>query len=68
VSVKVVVLPFKKFPTLVPVLGPEMQSTGETMGTGADFATALGKARLGAGYSPESAVEVAPNPKAAAGH
>ena len=31
VSVKAVVLPFNKFPTLDPVLGPEMQSTGESM-------------------------------------
>jgi carbamoyl-phosphate synthase large subunit len=68
VSVKVVVLPFKKFPTLVPVLGPEMQSTGETMGTGADFATALRKARLGAGYAADAAVEAAPDPKTTAGH
>jgi carbamoyl-phosphate synthase large subunit len=49
VSVKTVVLPFDKFPTLMPVLGPEMQSTGEAMGTGPDFATALARARLGAG-------------------
>ncbi|HVG00815.1 MAG TPA: ATP-grasp domain-containing protein, partial [Chloroflexia bacterium] len=68
VSVKVVVLPFKKFPTLVPVLGPEMQSTGETMGTGEDFATALRKARLGAGYSADAATEVATGSKTAAGH
>jgi carbamoyl-phosphate synthase large subunit len=61
VSVKAVVLPFKKFPTLVPVLGPEMQSTGETMGTGEDFATALRKARVSAGYDPDVSVEVHPN-------
>jgi carbamoyl-phosphate synthase large subunit len=45
VSVKSVVLPFNKFPQLVPVLGPEMQSTGESMGTGPDLATALAKAQ-----------------------
>jgi carbamoyl-phosphate synthase large subunit len=49
VAVKAVVLPFDKIPTLVPVLGPEMQSTGEAMGVGPDFATAFAKARLGAG-------------------
>jgi carbamoyl-phosphate synthase large subunit len=68
VSVKAVVLPFKKFPTLLPVLGPEMQSTGETMGTGEDFATALRKARQGAGYSPEVTAQVAPHTRATAGH
>jgi carbamoyl-phosphate synthase large subunit len=49
VAVKAVVLPFDKFPTLVPVLGPEMQSTGESMGVGSDFETAFAKAQLGAG-------------------
>ncbi|MDQ5825268.1 MAG: carbamoyl-phosphate synthase large subunit [Chloroflexota bacterium] len=62
VSVKAVVLPFKKFPTLVPVLGPEMQSTGETMGIAPDFATALRKARLGAGYSPDAPAEMGKHP------
>jgi carbamoyl-phosphate synthase large subunit len=49
VSVKTVVFPFNKFPALEPVLGPEMQSTGEAMGAGATFAVALGKARVAAG-------------------
>jgi carbamoyl-phosphate synthase large subunit len=49
VSVKAVVLPFNKFPTLMPVLGPEMQSTGEAMGSAPDFETALARAYLGAG-------------------
>jgi carbamoylphosphate synthase large subunit len=49
VSVKAVVLPFNKFPTLMPVLGPEMQSTGEAMGVGLTFQAALAKALLGAG-------------------
>jgi carbamoyl-phosphate synthase large subunit len=48
VSVKAVVLPFDKFPSLVPVLGPEMQSTGEAMGSGPDFTSALARAKLGA--------------------
>jgi carbamoyl-phosphate synthase large subunit len=49
VSVKAVVLPFSKFPALDPVLGPEMQSTGESMGVGINFTDALAKANLGAG-------------------
>jgi carbamoyl-phosphate synthase large subunit len=49
VSVKSVVFPFDKFPSLPRVLGPEMQSTGEAMGVGPDFASALAKARRGAG-------------------
>jgi len=52
ISVKAVVLPFNKFPTLDPVLGPEMQSTGESMGVGLSFADALAKAQLGAGKRP----------------
>ena len=49
VSVKCVVFPFDKFPSLSRALGPEMQSTGEAMGVGVDFASALAKARQGAG-------------------
>jgi carbamoyl-phosphate synthase large subunit len=49
VCVKNVVLPFRVFPGLVPVLGPEMQSTGESMGIGRTFASAYWKAWLGAG-------------------
>ena len=61
VSVKAVVLPFNKFPTLMPVLGPEMQSTGEAMGVGPDFETALARAYLGAGIRPAlKAAEGAP--------
>ncbi len=33
-SVKEAVLPFNKFPGTDPILGPEMKSTGEVMGTG----------------------------------
>jgi carbamoyl-phosphate synthase large subunit len=57
VSVKAVVLPFNKFPTLLPVLGPEMQSTGEAMGTGPDFETALARAYLGAGIRSSEKLE-----------
>ncbi len=44
VSVKGVVFPFKKFPDSDSILGPEMKSTGETMGRGSDYAEALLKA------------------------
>lgn len=44
VSVKGVVFPFKKFPDSDSILGPEMKSTGETMGRGADYPEALLKA------------------------
>ena len=48
-SVKEAVFPFNKFPAVDPILGPEMKSTGEVMGTGSSFAEAYGKAQLGAG-------------------
>jgi len=48
-SVKEAVLPFNKFPGVDPILGPEMKSTGEVMGTGDTFAEAFSKAQLGAG-------------------
>ncbi|MFT4614606.1 MAG: carbamoyl-phosphate synthase large subunit [Bacteroidia bacterium] len=51
-SVKEAVLPFNKFPGVDPILGPEMKSTGEVMGTGDDFASAFAKAQLGAGSAP----------------
>lgn len=46
VSVKGVVFPFKKFPEADSILGPEMKSTGESMGRGADYAEALKKALI----------------------
>jgi carbamoyl-phosphate synthase large subunit len=55
VSVKAVVLPFNKFPGLEPLLGPEMQSTGESMGVGADFRSAFARAQQGAGFRPLAA-------------
>jgi len=48
-SVKEAVMPFNKFPGVDPILGPEMKSTGEVMGTGENFAYAFAKAQLGAG-------------------
>ncbi|MAZ45437.1 MAG: carbamoyl phosphate synthase large subunit [Gammaproteobacteria bacterium] len=49
VNVKESVFPFTKFPGVDPILGPEMKSTGEVMGTGEVFAEAFFKAVLGAG-------------------
>ena len=48
-SVKEAVLPFNKFPGVDPILGPEMKSTGEVMGTGDTFAGAFAKAMLAVG-------------------
>ncbi len=48
-SVKEAVFPFNKFPSVDPILGPEMKSTGEVMGVGDTFAEAYNKAQLGAG-------------------
>lgn len=44
VCVKGVVFPFKKFPEADSILGPEMKSTGESMGRGNDYSEALMKA------------------------
>jgi carbamoyl-phosphate synthase large subunit len=46
--VKEVVLPFLKFKNVLPVLGPEMRSTGESMGIDVDPYLAYYKAELGA--------------------
>lgn len=46
VSVKGVVFPFRKFSEADSILGPEMKSTGESMGRGHDYAEALMKALL----------------------
>jgi carbamoyl-phosphate synthase large subunit len=48
-SVKASVFPFAKFIGADPILGPEMKSTGEVMGTGRFFGEAYGKAQLAAG-------------------
>ncbi|XBC38309.1 MAG: carbamoyl-phosphate synthase large subunit [Buchnera aphidicola (Floraphis choui)] len=47
-SVKEVVLPFNKFQGSIPILGPEMKSTGEVMGIGKNFPEAFSKAMLSA--------------------
>jgi len=48
-SVKEAVFPFNKFPEADPILGPEMKSTGEVMGTGRSFGEAYAKAQLASG-------------------
>lgn len=47
--VKEAVMPFNRFPGVDIVLGPEMHSTGEVMGMGANFAEAFLKSQLAAG-------------------
>ncbi len=44
-SVKEAVFPFVKFPEADPILGPEMKSTGEVMGTGRTFGEAYAKSQ-----------------------
>ena len=48
-SVKEAVFPFSKFPDADPILGPEMKSTGEVMGTGRSFGEAYAKAQSASG-------------------
>jgi len=48
-SVKEAVFPFVKFPEADPILGPEMKSTGEVMGTGRTFGEAYAKAQHASG-------------------
>tara|TARA_R110001592_G_scaffold83774_1_gene248101 strand:- start:20068 stop:23274 length:3207 start_codon:yes stop_codon:yes gene_type:complete len=48
-SVKESVFPFNKFPTVDPILGPEMKSTGEVMGIGDTFDEAFAKSIIAAG-------------------
>ncbi|MDX1345410.1 MAG: carbamoyl-phosphate synthase large subunit, partial [Sedimenticolaceae bacterium] len=48
-AVKEAVFPFVKFPGVDTVLGPEMKSTGEVMGSGKTFGEAYAKAVIGAG-------------------
>ncbi|HSF77409.1 MAG TPA: carbamoyl-phosphate synthase large subunit [Steroidobacteraceae bacterium] len=48
-SVKEAVFPFNKFPESDPILGPEMKSTGEVMGTGRTFGEAYAKSQLAGG-------------------
>ncbi len=49
VAVKEAVFPFARFSHADTILGPEMKSTGESMGIDMDFGRAFAKAHLGAG-------------------
>ena len=49
VSVKIPVFPFRKFPGVDTILGPEMRSTGEVMGMGHDFGVAFWRAMMAEG-------------------
>ncbi len=48
-AVKEAVMPFARFPGVDTLLGPEMRSTGEVMGSDANFHLAFLKAQIGAG-------------------
>ncbi|MFV0334301.1 MAG: carbamoyl-phosphate synthase large subunit, partial [Tropicimonas sp.] len=48
-AVKEAVLPFARFPGVDTLLGPEMRSTGEVMGSDRNFHRAFLKAQIGAG-------------------
>ncbi|HPI40282.1 MAG TPA: carbamoyl-phosphate synthase large subunit [Pseudobdellovibrionaceae bacterium] len=50
IAVKGVVFPFKKFPEADTILGPEMKSTGESMGLGESYSEALMKAFISSFY------------------
>ncbi len=58
VNVKGVVFPFNKFPESDSILGPEMKSTGETMGRGVDYPEALLKAIVACGLNLPTSGEV----------
>ncbi|OAG27495.1 carbamoyl-phosphate synthase large subunit [Thermodesulfatator autotrophicus] len=51
ISVKEAVFPFRRFPGVDVMLGPEMKSTGEVMGIDFDFGMAYAKAQLAAGMN-----------------
>jgi len=63
VAVKEAVFPFNKFREFDPILGPEMRSTGEVMGTAESFGSAFYKAQLAAdnGLPVEGAIFVSVN-------
>ncbi len=48
-SVKEAVFPFRRFPGVDPLLGPEMRSTGEVMGLDGNYAVSFAKSQLAAG-------------------
>lgn len=47
-AVKESVFPFRRFPEVDPILGPEMRSTGEVMGIDEDFGMAFAKSQIAA--------------------
>ncbi len=51
IAVKEAVFPFARFAGVDVLLGPEMKSTGETMGIDKNFAAAFGKGFIGSGSS-----------------
>ncbi len=51
VAVKESVFPFRKFPGVDIVLGPEMKSTGEVMGIDTDYGMAFAKSQFAAGLA-----------------
>lgn len=51
VAVKEAVFPFRRFPGVDTVLGPEMKSTGEVMGIDTSFGMSYAKSQLAAGNS-----------------
>ncbi|MCX7816484.1 MAG: carbamoyl-phosphate synthase large subunit [Syntrophales bacterium] len=51
ISVKEAVFPFKRFPNVDVLLGPEMKSTGEVMGIGSDFGIAFAKSQMATGMN-----------------
>ena len=63
VAVKEAVFPFNKFREFDPILGPEMRSTGEVMGTSESFGMAFYKAQLAAdnGLPKQGAIFVSVN-------
>ena len=51
IAVKKAIFPWSRFPAEDTMLGPEMKATGEVLGIGNDFGTALNKAYAAAGVS-----------------
>jgi carbamoyl-phosphate synthase large subunit len=49
IAVKEAVFPFKRFPGVDTILGPEMRSTGEVMGIDKDFGIAFAKSQIAGG-------------------
>ena len=48
-AIKKAIFPWSRFPAEDTMLGPEMKATGEVLGIGDDFGTALNKAYAAAG-------------------